>query len=112
MAGVGLYSVVSYTVAQRTNEFALRMALGAQPTNVLMNVLLSTLGVVAVGVAAGMGLYLLVKRVVSQWADAPADELWILLLVTPLLLCVAILACYLPARRAMAVDPMTALRHE
>jgi predicted permease len=112
MAGVGLYSVVSYTVAQRTNEFALRMALGARPTNVLMNVLLSTLGVVAVGVAAGMGLYLLVKRVVSQWAYAPADEPWILLLVTPLLLCVAILACYLPARRAMAVDPMTALRHE
>lgn len=112
LAGVGLYSVVTYTVAQRTNEFALRMALGAQRTDVLMNVLISTVSVVAVGVAAGTGLYMFVRRVIAQWSNAPADDLSVLLLVTPLLLCVAILACYLPARRAMSVDPMSALRYE
>jgi predicted permease len=112
MAGLGLYSVVSYTVAQRTSEFALRMALGAQRGDVLINVLLSTIGVVAAGVTAGAGLYLLVKRIVAQWAYAPADDPMILLLVTPVLVVVAALACYVPARRAMSLDPMTALRYE
>lgn len=112
MAGLGLYSVVSYTVAQRTSEFALRMALGAQRGDVLMNVVLSTIGVVAAGVAAGAGLYLLVKRIVAQWAYAPADDPMMLLLVAPVLVVVAALACYVPARRAMSLDPMTALRYE
>lgn len=112
LSAVGLYSVVSYTVGQRTNEFALRMALGAQRVDVLMNVLLSTVGVVAVGLAAGLGLYMLVKGIVAQWAEAPSGDLSVLILVTPLLVLVAILACYLPARRAMAVDPMSALRYE
>lgn len=112
LAGLGLYSAVSYTVAQRTSEFALRMALGAQRIDVLFNVLLSTVGVVAAGVAAGAGLYVLLRRVISQLASAPAEDPWILVLVTPLLVCVATLACYLPARRAMSVDPMTALRYE
>jgi ABC-type antimicrobial peptide transport system permease subunit len=111
LAGVGLYSVVSYTVAQRTSEFALRMALGAQRGDVLLNVVLSTVRIVAVGVAAGIGLYLLVNRAVAQWAYAPSNPL-ILVLVTPLLVCVASLACYLPARRAMSLDPIRALRHE
>lgn len=112
MAGLGLYSVVSYTVAQRTSEFALRMALGAQRGDVLMNVVLSTIGVVAAGVATGAGLYMLVKRIVAQWAYAPADDPMMLLLVTPVLVVVAALACYVPARRAMSLDPMTALRYE
>lgn len=112
LAGVGLYSVVSYTVAQRTNEFALRMALGAQRGDVLFNVLFSTVRVVAVGVAAGFGLYMLVKRIVAQWAYAPANDPLVLVLVTPILVFIAILACYLPARRAMSLDPMSALRHE
>jgi len=112
LAGVGLYSVVSYTVAQRTNEFAVRMALGAQRSDVLLSVLLSTVSVVAMGVAAGSGLYLLVNRVVARWAYAPAKDPLILLLVTPVLVGVAVLACYLPARRAMSLDPIKALRHE
>ncbi|HEX3154409.1 MAG TPA: ABC transporter permease [Candidatus Angelobacter sp.] len=111
LAGVGLYSVVSYTVAQRTNEFALRMALGAQRSDVLLQVLLSTVAVVGIGVAAGLGMYLLVQRIVAQWAYAPNDPI-VLVLVTPPLVCIAILACYLPARRAMSLDPMKALRHE
>ncbi len=112
LAGVGLYSVVSYAVAQRTNEFAIRMALGAQRADVLLNVLLSTTGVVGIGVAAGIGLYMLVDRLVAQWAYAPARDPLILVLVVPLLVCVATLACLVPARRAMSLDPIKALRHE
>jgi ABC-type antimicrobial peptide transport system permease subunit len=112
LAGLGLYSVVSYTVAQRTSEFALRMALGAQRKDVLLNVLLSTIGVLAAGVAAGTGGYMLVKRIVAQWAYAPKDDPLMLFVVTPVLIMVAALACYVPARRAMSLDPMTALRYE
>lgn len=112
LSGLGLYSVVSYTVAQRTNEFALRMALGAQRADVLFNVVLSTVGVVSAGIAAGAGLYMLVDRFVVQWTSAPSRDWMVLLLVTPLLLFVAAVACFVPARRAMAVDPMTALRYE
>jgi predicted permease len=112
LAGLGLYSVVSYTVAQRTSEFALRMALGAQRGDVLLNVLLSTIGVVGAGVAGGAGFYLLIKRIVAQLAYAPADDPLMLLLVMPLLVCVAAVACYVPARRAMSVDSITALRYE
>lgn len=111
LAALGLYSVVSYTVAQRTSEFALRMALGAQRGDVLLNVLLSTVTVVGVGAAAGGGLYLLVERVIARWAYASGDSLG-LLVVAPLLLCVAALACYVPARRAMNADPASALRYE
>jgi predicted permease len=112
LAGVGLYSVVSYAVAQRTNEFAIRMALGAQRADVLLNVLLSTTGVVGVGVAAGIGLYMLVDRLVARWAYAASRDPLILVLVVPLLVCVATLACLVPARRAMSLDPIKALRHE
>jgi len=112
LSGLGLYSVVSYTVAQRTSEFALRMALGAQRGDVLLNVLLSIVRVVAVGVAAGIGLYMLVDRIVAQWAYAPSQVWTVLILAIPLLVGVVSLACYLPARRAMSVDPMTALRYE
>jgi len=112
LAGVGLYSVVSYSVAQRTSEFALRMALGAQRGDVLLNVMLSTVWVVAVGVAAGIGLYMLVDRIVAQWAYAPSQIWTVLLVVIPLLVAVATLACYVPARRAMSLDPVTALRYE
>ena len=112
LTAIGLFSVVSYTVAQRTSEFALRMALGAQRSDVLIDLVLSTLRVVGSGVTAGAGLYLVVSRAVAHWAYAPSGNPWILALVTPLLVCVATLACYLPARRAMSLDPMRALRHE
>jgi ABC-type antimicrobial peptide transport system permease subunit len=88
------------------------LALGAQRSDVLINLVLSTVRVVSAGVAAGVGLYLLVNRAVAHWAYAPSSNPWALLLVAPLLMCVAGLACYLPARRAMSLDPMQALRHE
>src|SRR5262249_39852447 len=112
LAALGLYSVVSYTVAQRTSEFALRMALGAQRSDVLRNAMLSTIAVVGAGVAAGTALYLLVNRIVARWSYAAADDRMGLALVVPVLVAVAIVACYLPARRAMALDPVSALRYE
>jgi predicted permease len=112
LAGVGLYSVVSYSVAQRTSEFALRMALGAQRGDVLRNVLLSIAGVVAAGIGVGLGLHALLHRIVSQWAYATVRDPVILIIVIPILVSVSVLACYLPARRAMSVDPMQALRYE
>lgn len=112
LAALGLYSVVSYIVAQRTSEFALRMALGAQRGDVLVSALMSTIYIVGAGVAVGVGLYLLVNRIVARLAEAPSSDLLGLLVVAPLLVVVAALACYLPARRAMALDPASALRYE
>jgi hypothetical protein len=112
LAALGLYSVVSYTVAQRTSEFALRLALGAQRSDVLRNAMLSTIAVVGAGVAAGTALYLLVNRIVARWSYAATDDRMGLVLVVPVLVAVAVVACYLPARRAMALDPVSALRYE
>lgn len=112
LAGVGLYSVVAYSVAQRTSEFALRMALGAQRFDVLMNVFLSIAGVVIAGVGAGIALQLVVSRIVAQWAYAGGRDPLVIAFVTPLLALVAIAACYVPARRAMSLDPAQALRYE
>ena len=112
LAAVGLYSVVSYTVAQRTNEFGIRMALGAQRTDVLRMVFLSTSFSVGSGVVAGVVLSLAMKRVVAQWAQGSAISLAILLGVTVLMAAVAGIACVLPAHRASTIDPMKALRYE
>jgi predicted permease len=112
LAGVGLYSVVAYSVAQRTSEFALRMALGAQRGDVLLNVFLSIAGVVSVGVAAGIALQLAVSRIVAQWAYASGRDPLVIALVAPMLAMMAVIACYVPARRAMALDPVQALRYE
>ncbi len=112
LAAVGLYSVVSYTVAQRTNEFGIRMALGAQRNDVLKMVFLSTISSVGTGVLAGVILSLAMKRIVAQWAQGSSISVAVLLGVTLLLGAVAALACVLPAHRASTVDPMQALRYE
>jgi predicted permease len=112
LAAIGLYSVVSYTVAQRTNEFGIRMALGAQRSDVVRMVFLSTLFSVGSGIVAGVVLSLAMKRVVSQWAQGSAISIAVLLGVTALLAAVAAVACVLPAHRASTVDPMQALRYE
>ncbi len=112
LAAVGLYSVVSYTVARRTNEFGIRMALGAQRIDVLRMVFLSTSSSVGTGVVAGVILSLAMKRVVAQWAQGSSIGLVVLLGVVVLLATVAALASLLPAYRASTVDPMQALRYE
>ena len=110
LAAVGLYSVVSYTVAQRTNEFGIRMALGAQRSHVLEIVFASTMVSVGSGIAAGIVLSFALHKVLAQWAVGSSRDPLILLVVTVLLTAVASIACAVPARRAAHVDPMTALR--
>ena len=112
LAAVGLYSVVSYTVAQRTNELGIRMALGAQRRDVLRIVFTSTMFSVGTGVLAGVILSLAMKRIVAQWAQGSSISFVVLLGVTVLLAAVAAVACALPAHRASTIDPMQALRYE
>jgi putative ABC transport system permease protein len=112
LAAVGLYSVVSYSVAQRTNEFGIRMALGAQRGHVLWIVFTSTAASVGGGIVLGVLLAVALNKVLGQWAEGSSRDPLILLAVTGLLGLVAALACAIPAQRASKVDPMTALRYE
>jgi len=116
LAAVGLYSTVAYAVAQRTNEFGIRMALGAQREHVLGLVFRATVASVAGGVAAGLVLALALSRVLDHWtaggAQGSAGDPLLLLGATVLLGSVAALASLIPARRASQIDPMVALRCE
>jgi ABC-type antimicrobial peptide transport system permease subunit len=112
LAAVGLYSVVSYTVAQRTNEFGIRMALGAERGHVLRIVFASTLGSVGSGIVVGLALTLGLNTVLAQWARGNSRDPVILLAGALLLSLVSGIACAIPAWHASKVDPMTALRCE
>jgi putative ABC transport system permease protein len=112
LAAVGLYSVVSYSVAQRTNEFGIRMALGAQREHVLQIVFRSMLLSVGGGVAMGLILTLALNKVVAHWAEGSSRDPWTLVGATLVLSLAAAVACAIPARRASRVDPMVALRCE
>jgi predicted permease len=111
LAAVGLYSVVSYTVAQRTSEFGIRMALGAPRTHVLRIVFESTVLSVSSGMAAGLVLTLSLQRVLAHWAEGSSRDPLVVIEAALLLALVAVLACLVPARRASRVDPVTALRY-
>jgi predicted permease len=112
LAAVGLYSVVSYSVEQRTNEFGIRMALGAQRGHVLRIVFASTVMSVGGGILSGVVLTLALHKLLARWAEGSSRDPLILVAVTVLLATVAAIACALPARRASEVDPMAALRYE
>jgi predicted permease len=112
LSAVGLYSVVSYGVATRTNEFGIRMALGARARDVVRMVLSGTSLNVGVGLAAGVVLCVLFDSVASRWVTESSRDPLILAGVTALLLAVAAVACLAPARRAATIDPMEAVRHE
>ena len=112
LAAVGLYSVVSYVVAQRTNEFGIRMALGAQPTQVMRIVFASTVVSVGSGIAAGQALTLMMNRILESWAGGNARDPIILVGGALLLSLVAMVACAVPAWHASRLDPMVALRNE
>ena len=112
LAATSLYSVVSFSVAQRTNEFGIRMALGAQPRDVLRVVFASAVVSVGSGLIAGVILTLSLSNVLAKWAAGSSRDILILLGTTVLLTFVAALACAVPARRASSVDPMQALRYE
>jgi predicted permease len=112
LAAVGLFSVVSYVVAQRTNEFGIRMALGAQPRDVMKIVFASTVVSVGSGIAAGLALTLMTNRILESWVGGNARDPIILVGGALLLSLVAMLACAIPARHASRLDPMVALRSE
>jgi hypothetical protein len=112
LAAIGLFSVVSYSVAQRTNEIGIRMALGATPVSVLKLVFVSTAREVIGGIACGIFLSLLLSGILTRWAEASTQNPLIFAAVTLLLATTSALAAFVPGRRASAVDPMIALRHE
>ncbi len=113
LAALGLYGVISGLVAQRTQEFGIRLALGAQPHNVLQIVLGNGALLAGLGTALGLGLSaLLLPVLAAAFPGLPALDVSALAVAIGLLFAVALLACWLPARRATKVDPMIALRSE
>jgi len=112
LAAVGLFSVVSYGVATRTNEFGIRMALGAKASDVFRIVLSSTAVNVGAGLAAGILLSIAFDKLATKWVTESSRDPLILAGVTLLLIAAAALACMVPARRAAATDPMQALRYD
>jgi ABC-type antimicrobial peptide transport system permease subunit len=112
LAAVGLYSVVSYTVLQRTSELGVRVALGARRRDVLSLVALSAGTSVGIGIAVGLALSLSLNRLIARWIDNGTRDPWMMLAVSLVVTAVAALACLIPARRATDIDPMTALRCE
>ena len=113
LACVGLYGLLSYEVSRRTREIGIRMTLGAHKGNVLKLVLRQGIVLAIVGAAVGIGVALGVTRyLASMLYDVHANDPLTIITVAVLLVLVALSACYVPARRAMRVDPMIALRHE
>jgi ABC-type antimicrobial peptide transport system permease subunit len=120
LASVGLYGVISYLVGQRTQEMAIRMALGADRSNVLAWVMKRGATLAGIGVGVGTIAALLVTRLMAGISLAKSSLIYgvhpwdplTMVGVIAILMCVALLACYVPARRAASVDPMRALRSE
>jgi ABC-type antimicrobial peptide transport system permease subunit len=112
LAAIGLFSVVSYSVAQRTNEFGIRMALGAMRGQVLQLVFTSTGRSVIGGLIGGLLLSLALSSFLSKWAEGSAHNPVFFAAVTLLLVMTSVCAALLPGLRASSIDPMDALRYE
>ncbi|MGH7689060.1 MAG: FtsX-like permease family protein, partial [Gemmatimonadaceae bacterium] len=113
LAAVGLYGVMAYQVAQRTQELGIRMALGADRARVLWFVLRDGMDLALLGAALGVALSLALSRFIAGMLfGVSARDPFTFAVVPLILVVVALAACYLPARRATKVDPMVALRYE
>jgi putative ABC transport system permease protein len=113
LSSIGLYGVISYSVGQRTHEIGIRMALGAQPRDILHAILGEGLKLLAVGVALGLAASLVLTRLMTNLLyGVSATDTLTFGIVAALLVLTALLACCIPARRAMRVDSMVALRYQ
>jgi putative ABC transport system permease protein len=113
LASLGIYGVLAYLVSQRTQEIGIRMALGAGPRDVLLAVAGQGMGLSIAGIALGVAAALALTRLVSKLLfGIAASDPATFVTVAALLLVVASAACYVPARRAMRIDPILALREE
>ena len=113
LAGIGIYGVISYSVAQRTKEIGIRMALGAGHRDVIRMILLQGARIASAGLIIGIFSAFGLTRYLATllFTVSPGDPSTFAMVALVLAL-VALLACYIPARRALRVDPMTALRSE
>jgi len=110
LAAVGLFSVVAYSVEQRTREIGIRMALGAPRVHVLLLTMTSIVWTTGLGLIVGIGLSIWLSDTVHKWTQSSMRDAGVLSIISVVFVLASVLACIVPARRAMRVDPMDALR--
>lgn len=113
LVALGVYGVMAYTVSQQTRDIAIRMALGGERSHVLRMVFRTGMGLLVVGTLVGLGASLATNRLVaSQFPNLSPHDSQATATVVALIAAIGLMACWVPARRAMRVHPMTALRHD
>jgi putative ABC transport system permease protein len=113
LTGVGIYGVISYSVTQRTQEIGIRMALGAQSRDVMRLVMRNGMSLVLMGIVIGLaGAFALTRWMASLLFEVSATDFLTFMMTASLLTVIALLACWVPARRATKVDPLIALKYE